>query len=87
MHVPDGFLSPQITLPAYAVSAPLWAWAARRHFGRAAAESLPVVGSLSVGASVKRAVARRLNEGAGQQGSEGLEAYRAALVLGYATRL
>ena len=47
MHIPDGFLSPQITLPAYAVSAPLWAWAARRHFGRAAAESLPVVGSLT----------------------------------------
>jgi cobalt/nickel transport system permease protein len=47
MHVPDGFLSPQITVPAYAVSAPLWAWAARRHFGRAAAESLPVIGSLT----------------------------------------
>src|SRR5512135_1967644 len=47
MHVPDGFLSPQITVPAYAVSAPLWAWAARRHFGRSAAESLPVVGSLT----------------------------------------
>jgi cobalt/nickel transport system permease protein len=47
MHVPDGFLSPQITVPAYAVAAPLWAWGARRHFGRAAAESLPVVGSLT----------------------------------------
>lgn len=47
MHVPDGFLSPQLALPAYAVAAPLWAWAARRHFGRAAAESLPVVGSLT----------------------------------------
>jgi cobalt/nickel transport system permease protein len=47
MHLPDGFLSPQITLPAYAVSAPLWAWAARRHFGHAATESLPIVGSLT----------------------------------------
>ena len=47
MHVPDGFLSPQITLPAYAVSAPLWAWAARRRFGRSAAESLPVMGTLT----------------------------------------
>ncbi len=47
MHVPDGFLSPQITVPAWAASAPLWAWAARRHFGRSAAESLPVVGSLT----------------------------------------
>lgn len=47
MHVPDGFLSPQITLPAFAVSAPLWAWGARRHFGRSAAETLPVVGALT----------------------------------------
>ncbi|WP_242394481.1 energy-coupling factor ABC transporter permease [Anaeromyxobacter oryzisoli] len=47
MHVPDGFLSPQITIPAYAVWAPLWAWAARRHFGRAAVESLPVIGTLT----------------------------------------
>lgn len=47
MHVPDGFVSPQLSLPAYAVAAPLWAWAARRHFGRAAAESLPVIGSLT----------------------------------------
>ncbi len=47
MHVPDGFLSPQITVPAWAVSAPLWAWAARRHFGRSATESLPVVGTLT----------------------------------------
>jgi len=47
MHIPDGFVSPQISLPAYAVAAPLWAWAARRHFGRAAAESLPVIGSLT----------------------------------------
>jgi cobalt/nickel transport system permease protein len=47
MHVPDGFLSPHITLPAYAAAAPLWAWAVRRHFGRAATESLPVVGSLA----------------------------------------
>jgi len=47
MHIPDGFLSPQITIPAYVVAAPLWAWGARRHFGHAAAESLPVVGSLT----------------------------------------
>jgi len=47
MHIPDGFLSPQLSLPAYAVAAPLWAWAARRHFGRAATESLPVIGSLT----------------------------------------
>ncbi len=47
MHVPDGFLSPQITLPAYAIAAPLWAWAAKNHFGRSATEALPVIGSLT----------------------------------------
>ncbi len=47
MHVPDGFLSPQITVPAYAISAPLWAWASKKHFGHAAAEALPVIGSLT----------------------------------------
>jgi hypothetical protein len=44
------------------------------------------IGSFSLGASVKRAVVKRLNEAADQQGSEGLEDYRAAVVLGYATR-
>jgi cobalt/nickel transport system permease protein len=47
MHVPDGFLSPAITLPAYAAAAPLFAWAARRHFGARAVEALPVMGSLT----------------------------------------
>lgn len=47
MHVPDGFLSPQITVPAYAISAPLWAWASKKHFGHAATEALPVIGSLT----------------------------------------
>ena len=47
MHVPDGFLSPQLTLPAYAISAPLWAWAARRHFGARAADALPALGALT----------------------------------------
>jgi cobalt/nickel transport system permease protein len=47
MHVPDGFLSPQLTIPALAVAAPLWAWAARRHFGRSALDALPVVGALT----------------------------------------
>lgn len=45
------------------------------------------LGGLSVGASVRRAVARSLHEGAEQQGSEGLEAFRAALVLGWSSRL
>jgi cobalt/nickel transport system permease protein len=47
MHLPDGFLSPQLTLPALAVAAPLAAWGARRTFGREAAEALPVMGTLT----------------------------------------
>jgi cobalt/nickel transport system permease protein len=47
MHIPDGFLSPQLSLPALAVAAPLAVWGARRHFGRESAESLPVLGSLT----------------------------------------
>src|SRR5512136_3231495 len=47
MHVPDGFLAPHLTVPAYGVAVPPWAWATRRHFGRAATESLPVIGSLT----------------------------------------
>jgi cobalt/nickel transport system permease protein len=38
------------------VAAPLWAWAARRHFGRAATESLPVVGSLTALAFVVQTI-------------------------------
>ncbi len=57
MHVPDGFLSPQITVPAYAVAAPLWAWGARRHFGRAAVESLPAMGALTALAFVIQTIA------------------------------
>lgn len=36
-----------ITLPAYAVSVPLWAVAARRHFGSKAVDALPAMGSLT----------------------------------------
>jgi hypothetical protein len=46
-----------------------------------------VLGPASIGASVKRAAARSLNEAAGQQGPEGLESYRAFPVIGVATRL
>ena len=47
MHVPDGFLSPQITLPAWGFAAPIWLWAARRNFGTSSTELLPVVGTLT----------------------------------------
>jgi len=43
-------------------------------------------GVLSVGVGVKRAVAKSLNEADDQQGSEGLESYRASLSLGWSTR-
>ena len=56
MHVPDGFLSPAITLPAYAVAAPIWVRAARKHFGRGAAEALPVMGSLTALAFVVQSI-------------------------------
>jgi hypothetical protein len=46
-----------------------------------------LLGPVSVGASVKRAAGAWLNERAQQQGSEGLEAFRAALVVGWATRI
>jgi cobalt/nickel transport system permease protein len=56
MHLPDGFISPQLSLPAYAVAVPLWAWGARRHFGREAAESLPVLGTLTALAFVVQTI-------------------------------
>lgn len=56
MHLPDGFISPQLALPAFAVAAPLWAWGARRHFGRAATESLPIIGALTALAFVVQTI-------------------------------
>jgi cobalt/nickel transport system permease protein len=56
MHVPDGFLSPAITIPAYAAAAPLFAFAARRHFGARAVDALPVMGSLTAAAFALQAI-------------------------------
>jgi cobalt/nickel transport system permease protein len=47
MHVPDGFLAPTITVPAYLAAAPIFAVAARRHFGARALDALPVMGTLA----------------------------------------
>ncbi len=47
MHVPDGFLSPKLTLPAYALAVPLWVAGVRRHFGPSSLERLPLVGALT----------------------------------------
>lgn len=56
MHIPDGFLAPTITVPAYAVAAPLWAWAVRRHFGPDQVEALPAVGALTAVAFVLQTI-------------------------------
>lgn len=52
MHIPDGFLSPVITIPAWAASIPVWILAVRRRFGSSSVEWLPVVGALTAVASV-----------------------------------
>jgi cobalt/nickel transport system permease protein len=56
MHIPDGFLAPTITLPAYAVSTPLWIWAVRKHFGPNQVEALPAVGALTAVAFVLQTI-------------------------------
>jgi cobalt/nickel transport system permease protein len=56
MHIPDGFLAPTITLPAYAVAVPLWVWAARKHFGPNQVEALPAVGALTAVAFVLQTI-------------------------------
>ena len=56
MHVPDGFLSPQLTVPAWAAAAPLWVVAARRHFGARAVDALPVMGTLTALAFVLQTI-------------------------------
>jgi cobalt/nickel transport system permease protein len=56
MHVPDGFLSPAITLPAWGAAAPLWYWSVRRNFGASSTESLPVVGALTALAFVVQSI-------------------------------
>jgi cobalt/nickel transport system permease protein len=56
MHIPDGFLSPTITVPAYAVAAPLWVWAGRKHFGPNRVESLPAIGALTAVAFVLQTI-------------------------------
>lgn len=47
MHIPDGFLSPAITVPATVATVPLWIYSARRHFGPNQVESLPAIGTLT----------------------------------------
>lgn len=57
MHVPDGFLSPLLTLPAYAAAAPLWALTIWRHFGPKHGEKLPLMGALAAVAFILQTIA------------------------------
>lgn len=41
MHIPDGFISPKVYIPAYAVSAGLWAYSARKMKNFLSSETLP----------------------------------------------
>ena len=43
MHIPDGFISPKMYVPAYAVAAGLWAYALRRVKDRLDEEAIPHV--------------------------------------------
>jgi cobalt/nickel transport system permease protein len=43
MHIPDGFISPQTYLPAFALAAGLWGYAARRVSRELNADTLPFV--------------------------------------------
>lgn len=56
MHIPDGFLAPTLTLPAYAAAAPLWIWAARKHFGPNQVDALPAVGALTAVAFILQTI-------------------------------
>jgi cobalt/nickel transport system permease protein len=56
MHIPDGFLAPTLTLPAYAIAAPLWVWGARKHFGPNQIDALPAVGALTAVAFVLQTI-------------------------------
>jgi len=43
MHVPDGFISPKMYLPAYAVAAGLWVWGLNRARAKLDEETVPYV--------------------------------------------
>ena len=47
MHIPDGFLSPQTFLPAYAVAAAAWAYGARRLRAELDERTLPWLAALT----------------------------------------
>jgi cobalt/nickel transport system permease protein len=47
MHIPDGFISPKVYVPAWAACAALWAWAFRRIRTRLDEETIPTLAVLT----------------------------------------
>ncbi|MBL8394848.1 MAG: energy-coupling factor ABC transporter permease [Candidatus Accumulibacter sp.] len=47
MHIPDGFIAPQVYLPAYALAAGAWWWSARGLRRRLEAEQVPRLAMLT----------------------------------------
>ena len=64
MHIPDGFLSPQTYLPAYAAAVGLWAYAARRVKRDLDADTLPFLAAYTALSFVLMMVALPLPGGA-----------------------
>jgi cobalt/nickel transport system permease protein len=52
MHIPDGFISPKMYLPAYAVTAGLWAYGLRRARRTLDREAIPLLAVLTAAAFV-----------------------------------
>jgi ABC-type Co2+ transport system, permease component len=52
MHIPDGFISPHISLPAYAAAAPVWLLAIRKFLKSDLTRVVPIVGSLTAVACI-----------------------------------
>ncbi len=47
MHIPDGFIAPQVYLPAYGVAGGLWAWSLRRIRSLLREETIPQLAVLT----------------------------------------
>jgi cobalt/nickel transport system permease protein len=57
MHIPDGFIAPQVVLPAYVVAGGLWAVAARRLRARLDDETIPLLATLTAASFVLMTIA------------------------------
>ncbi len=57
MHIPDGFISPKVYIPAYAAAAGLWVYAARRVKRGLSEEALPLIAVITALAFVLMMIA------------------------------